>query len=45
MKTNPESYRILDKTTMILPASKHHYINKSGLQEDLESLKQLFEHH
>ena len=46
METNyPELYRSLDENPMTLPVSKHPHMDKNVMQEYLESLKQLLEHH
>ena len=45
IETNyPELYRSLDENPMTIPISDPH-IDKRIMQEYLESLKQLFEHH
>lgn len=41
----PELYRTLDENPMTIPATEHPHINKEVMQEYLESLKQLLEHH
>ncbi|SDL36491.1 hypothetical protein [Kriegella aquimaris] len=41
----PELYRSLDENPMTLPVSSHPHIDKKVMQEYLESLKQLLEHH
>ncbi len=46
IETNyPELYRSLDENPMTLPVSNHPHIDKKVMQEYLESLKQLLEHH
>lgn len=46
METNyPELYRSLDENPMTLPVTNHPHIDKQVMQEYLESLKQLLEHH
>ena len=46
IETNyPELYRSLDENPMTLPVSKHPHIDKIVMQEYLESLKLLLEHH
>jgi len=46
IETNyPELYRILDENPMTLPVSKHPHMDKKVMQEYLESLKGLLEHH
>lgn len=46
IETNyPELYRTLDENPMTLPITSHPHIDKKVLQEYLESLKQLLEHH
>lgn len=46
IETNyPELYRTLDENPMTLPVTSHPHIDKKVLQEYLESLKQLLEHH
>ncbi len=46
IETNyPELYRILDENPMTLPVSKHPHMDKKVMQEYLESLEQLLEHH
>lgn len=46
IETNhPALYRILDENTMTLPVSKHPHMDKMVMQEYLESLKQLLQHH
>jgi len=41
----PELYRSLDENPMTLPVSKHPHMDKEVMQEYLESLNQLLEHH
>ncbi len=41
----PELYRTLDENPMTIPATEHPHIDKEVMQEYLESLKQLLEHH
>ena len=41
----PELYRTLDENPMTLPVSKHPHMNKTVMQEYLQSLKQLLEHY
>ena len=46
IQTNyPELYRSLDENPMTLPVTNHPHIDKKVMQEYLESLKQLLEHH
>ncbi len=46
IETNyPELYRSLDENPMTIPISDHPHIDKKIMQEYLESLKQLLEHH
>ncbi len=46
IETNyPELYRSLDENPMTIPISDHPHIDKRIMQEYLESLKQLLEHH
>jgi hypothetical protein len=46
IETNyPELYRALDENPMTLPVSKHPHMDKKIMQEYIESLKQLLEHH
>ena len=46
IETNyPELYRFLDENPMTIPATDHPHIDKKVMQEYLESLKQLLEHH
>ena len=46
IETNhPVLYRILDENPMTLPVSKHPHRDKMVMQEYLESLKQLLQHH
>ncbi len=46
IETNyPELYRSLDENPMTIPAVKHPHIDKDILEDYLESLKQLLEHH
>ncbi len=46
IETNyPELYRSLDENPMTIPAVKHPHIDKDIMEEYLESLKQLLEHH
>jgi len=46
IETNyPELYRSLDENPMTLPISSHPHIDKKIMQEYLESLQQLLEHH
>jgi len=41
----PELYRTLEENPMTIPATDHPRIDKEVMQEYLESLKQLLEHH
>lgn len=41
----PELYRILDENPMTLSVNKHPHMDKKVMQEYLERLKQLLEHH
>lgn len=41
----PGLYRTLDENPMTIPATEHPHIDKEVMQEYLESLKQLLEHH
>ncbi len=46
IETNyPELYRFLDENPMTIPATKHPHVDKVVMQEYLESLKQLLQHH
>lgn len=46
IETNyPELYQFLDENPMTIPVSNHPHIDKTIMQEYLESLKQLLEHH
>jgi len=46
IETNyPELYRFLDENPMTLPVSKHPHMDKKVMQEYLETLKELLEHH
>ncbi len=46
IETNyPELYRFLDEDPMTIPATNHPHIDKVVMQEYLESLKQLLQHH
>ncbi len=46
IETNyPGLYRTLDENPMTIPVSDHPHIDKMIMQEYLESLKQLLEHH
>jgi len=46
IETNyPELYRTLDENPMTLPVTSHPHIDKKVMQEYLESLKELLEHH
>ncbi len=46
IETNyPELYRSLDENPMTIPVSDHPHIDKKIMEEYLESLKQLLEHH
>ncbi|MFC4633236.1 hypothetical protein ACFO3O_04920 [Dokdonia ponticola] len=46
IETNyPELYRSLDENPITLPVSKYPHIDKEVMQEYLESLKLLLEHH
>lgn len=46
IETNyPELYRILDENPMTLPVKQHPHMDKKVMQEYLESLKVLLEHH
>ncbi len=46
IETNyPELYRSLDENPMTIPAVKHPHIDKDIMEDYLESLKQLLEHH
>ena len=44
-KNYPELYRSLDENPMTLPVASHPQVNKAALEEYLESLKQLLQHH
>jgi hypothetical protein len=41
----PELYRTLDENPMTIATSNHPQVDKMAMQEYLESLKQLLEHH
>ncbi len=41
----PELYRSLDENPMTLPVKQHPHLDKIIMQEYLESLKELLEHH
>jgi hypothetical protein len=46
IETNyPELYRSLDENPMTLPVKQHPHMDKMVMQEYLESLKELLEHH
>lgn len=46
IETNyPELYRSLDENPMTLPVQQHPHMDKKVMQEYLESLKVLLEHH
>ncbi|TXE16080.1 hypothetical protein ES692_14280 [Psychroserpens burtonensis] len=46
IETNyPELYRTLDENPMTIATSNHPHVDKRAMQEYLESLKQLLEHH
>lgn len=46
IETNyPELYRTLDEDPMTLPVVNHPHMDKQVMQEYLESLKELLEHH
>lgn len=46
IETNyPELYRTLDENPMTLPETSHPHIDKNVLQNYLDSLTQLLEHH
>lgn len=41
----PELYRYLDENPMTLTVSPHPQVNKADMEEYLQSLRQLLEHH
>jgi hypothetical protein len=41
----PELYRSLDENPMTLTDSSHPHVDQEAMQEYLESLKQLLQHH
>lgn len=41
----PELYRYLDENPMTIPASNHPNINKKTMEEYMDSLKQMLQHH
>jgi len=46
IETNyPELYRLLDENPMTLPVLQHPHMDKIVMQQYLESLKDLLEHH
>lgn len=46
IETNyPELYRNLDENPLTIPASNHPHIDKQIMEEYLESLKELLNHH
>ncbi len=46
IETNyPELYRFLDENPMTIPTTNHPHVDKAVMQEYLESLKQLLQHH
>ncbi|CAM4398188.1 hypothetical protein [Zobellia nedashkovskayae] len=46
IETNyPELYRSLDENPMTLPTKNHPHIDKEVMQEYLEDLKELLQHH
>ena len=46
IETNyPELYRYLDENPLTLPVSSHPHIDKAVLQEYLQALRELLQHH
>ncbi len=41
----PELYQFLDENPLTLPVAVHPEVNKKALEEYLQSLRQLLEHH
>jgi hypothetical protein len=44
-KDYPELYQFLGEDPLTIPSKEHPEINKKGMQDYLESLKQLLTHH